>query len=199
MSKPFKIVVGIDFSEPSENALGVARDMALSMPNAELHVVHVVPPPLGSVGIGGVAPNLANEFTEALSRAKNELQTLAATVSEKLGSRLAGHVRTGSAAREIPELAREMEADLIVIGTHGRVGLERVLLGSVAETVLRHAPCSVLVTRVKRPSAEERIEPPCPDCAKAGARCELHRRAHPVPHTYHEDSSTLGRESFRFD
>lgn len=54
-------------------------------------------------------------------------------------------VRTGDAAREIVAAAREWKADLIVVGTHGRQGIGRMLLGSVAEAVLRHAPCSVLV------------------------------------------------------
>jgi nucleotide-binding universal stress UspA family protein len=54
-------------------------------------------------------------------------------------------VRTGDPAHEIVAAAREWEADLIVLGTHGRQGIGRMFLGSVAETVLRHAPCAVLV------------------------------------------------------
>jgi nucleotide-binding universal stress UspA family protein len=60
------------------------------------------------------------------------------------------HVRVGTPADEIVALAKELDADLIVVGTHGRRGVRRLLLGSVARAILRHAGCPVLVVRQKQ-------------------------------------------------
>jgi nucleotide-binding universal stress UspA family protein len=198
----YVIVVGVDFSEPSEHALGVARKMAEQNGRAVLHVVHVVAPPIGSVAITGAAPNLATEFTETLDRARDELATLCRGLETKLEGRVFGHVRMGTPAREITSLADSLSADLIVVGTHGRTGLGRVLLGSIAETVLRHAPCSVLTTR--KPREQPFIEDPCPGClaarkrGDASARCMQHTRTKLHVHTYHEGPDGFAHQSFRF-
>jgi nucleotide-binding universal stress UspA family protein len=60
------------------------------------------------------------------------------------------HIRLDAASEEISQLAADLEADLVVVGTHGRRGLGRFLLGSVAEGVVRAAPCPVFVVRPKR-------------------------------------------------
>lgn len=207
MSEHLVILVGTDFSNQAESALAMARDIVLRAPGAELHVLHVVAPIVGAVGISGVGPNLATELTESLDRARTALQNVCRTGDPSLVSRTTGHVRTGDATTEITALATALDADLIVVGTHGLTGLERILLGSVAETVTRNAPCSVLTTRIKKETPpEELIEPACADCtlakatsANPNARCKHHPRKSARPHTYNEGRSPEGHETFRFD
>jgi nucleotide-binding universal stress UspA family protein len=105
------------------------------------------------------------------------------------------HLQLLDPAHAIAQLASDLEANLVVVGTHGRKGLSRFLLGSVAEAVVRLSPCPVLVVRpVGARSAvhSPAIEPPCPDClqtraATAGEElwCERHREHHGRAHTYH--------------
>lgn len=200
------VLVGTDFSKEAENALGVARDLVLRAPGAELHVIHVVAPVSGTVGISGFGPNLATELTEGLDRARAELQAVC-RAGDALISRTTGHLRSGDAATEISRLAESLHADLVVVGTHGLTGLERILLGSVAETLTRRAPCSVLTTRVKKVVVDDHpIEPACKACtlakttsANPNARCADHPRKSTRPHTYSEGRSPEGHETFRFD
>ena len=114
------------------------------------------------------------------------------------------HVRVDAKAQEIAQLASDLEAELVVIGTHGRRGMSRVLMGSVAEACVRLAPCPVLVVRPKRPTPlVPVIEPPCPACVNArletkGATlwCEQHRERHGRRHTYNfVDRTNRQRES----
>jgi hypothetical protein len=103
-------------------------------------------------------------------------------------------VRFDSIADEIAQLSADLEADLVVVGTHGRRGISRMLLGSSAEATVRLAPCPVLVVRPKAlPDAPPRIEPPCPDCvaarrASGGSEmwCARHSERHGQRHTYFE-------------
>ena len=200
--KSYVIVVGVDFSDPSNYALEVARGMTERTSGALLHVVHVVAPPVGSVSIAGAAPNMATEFTEILDQARDELARLCHDVDANLQGRVFGHVRMGTAAREITAIAEHLSGDLIVIGTHGRTGLGRVLLGSIAENVLRHAPCSVLTTR--RPPVQPVLEDPCPGCVAArksgdpAARCVQHAGKRLNVHTYREGPDNFAHQSFRF-
>jgi hypothetical protein len=93
------------------------------------------------------------------------------------------------------QLASDLQADVIVVGTHGRRGLARFLIGSTAERVVRLATCAVLVERPTVATAEEtgpQIEPPCPRCAEtrrstgnAELWCSQHRGHHGRRHTYH--------------
>jgi nucleotide-binding universal stress UspA family protein len=199
------VLVGTDFSAQAQNALAVARDLVLRTPGAELHVVHVVAPSAAAVGISGIGPNLATELTEGLARARAELQAVC-RAGDALASRTIGHLRSGDAATEITRVAESLQADLIVVGTHGLTGLERLLMGSVAESVTRHAPCSVLTTRIKTVIDDVQIEPACEACTLAkttsvnpNARCAAHPRKSARPHTYSEGRSPEGHETFRFD
>jgi nucleotide-binding universal stress UspA family protein len=124
----------------------------------------------------------------AAYRAKNEGKGVGPV------DRVVAHQRAFSPAEEIAQLAADLEADLVVIGTHGRRGVSRALLGSVAETTVRLAPCPVLVVRPKAlPLPLPAIAPPCPRCvderrATNGAQfwCEQHRERHGQRHTYHQ-------------
>ena len=104
------------------------------------------------------------------------------------------HTALGYAPDEIVWLAAHVDADLVVLSTHGRRGLKRLLLGSVAEKVVRLCGCPVLVVRDKQHHADWRvpeIEPVCPDCAKARATsngrelwCDRHLVHHVRAHVY---------------
>jgi nucleotide-binding universal stress UspA family protein len=202
--QPYTIVVGVDFSEASELALRRAFELASEQPQAELHLVNVVqtygPQVAYEMPMDASALNVLT-ISEARRRFKDYAdQALARFLEENkpaqpLG-RVVAHVRFDSIAEEIAQLAADLEADLVVVGTHGRRGLSRVLLGSSAEATVRLAPCPVLVVRPKALPASEsqpRIEPPCPRCvetrrATAGAElwCEQHREHHGHRHTYHQ-------------
>jgi hypothetical protein len=102
------------------------------------------------------------------------------------------HIRVGPAADEIAQLCADLEADLLVVGTHGRRGVSRMTLGSVAEGVVRLAPCPVFVVRAKLLVTVAAIEPPCTECVKARQAtrgeqlwCEQHSERHGQRHTYH--------------
>jgi len=137
------ILVPIDFSECSKQALRYAVPMAKER-GASLTLLYVVAPVYG-VGEYGAIDSTA---LEARMRAAGE-QELAKLVAEEVRGEVAAKslVRVGAPAMEIVEAALELRADLVVLATHGRTGLKHVLIGSVAEHVVRRAPCPVLVVR----------------------------------------------------
>ncbi|MFO8006157.1 MAG: universal stress protein [Candidatus Brocadiia bacterium] len=140
-----KIVCAVDFSKYSDHALRYALSLARLF-GAELTVVHVVEMPfLPSYSMAGV-PDLSMPVEELEENAREHL-------NEKLEQCRSEHadveaeVLTGSPFVEIIDFARQVEADLIVMGTHGRSGLRQLLIGSVAEKVVRKAPCPVLTVK----------------------------------------------------
>jgi nucleotide-binding universal stress UspA family protein len=135
-----KVLVPVDFSEHSDRALTYATGLAKGF-GATLHLVHVYPasayiaPPLlpGPVIIGQFRDQSQKAFDEFLERARRD------HCIEITGTLLEGvpHV-------EILRLATELQADLIVMGTHGRTGIEHLLLGSIAERVVRSSEVPVI-------------------------------------------------------
>lgn len=195
---PFIIVVGLDYSEHSDGALTRAFELASREAAAEVHVISVLLP-ISVEPLHIPADIMAD--AEAASRqlrahVEAKLHEFARTVDgreAKIPARVASHVRFDQPARGIAQLASDLEADLVVVGTHGRRGLSRLLLGSVAEEVLRLAPCPVLVMRPKSQPEGPAIEPPCPRCVEArqaaeGGQlwCLQHREKHGRRHTYHQ-------------
>lgn len=145
-----KIVCAVDFSEYSDYALRYAVDLAKIF-DADLRLLHVVELPfLPSYSLAGM-PDLSMPVDEIEESAREKMQELLDTCRGKY-ARIEGEVRTGSAFLEIINYARDMDAGLIVVGTHGRTGLRHMLIGSVAEKVVRKAPCPVL--SVKHPEHE---------------------------------------------
>lgn len=148
---PFKakrILVPVDFSAGSGLALREA--LAIARPNrAQLTLLSVVSPPTFGDGSGGL--DYARFVGEMAEDAGKELAKLAARVVRKAVP-VKTLVRIGSPGREIADVAGDRNAGLIVISTHGRTGLRHVFLGSVAEHVVRHAPCPVLV--IRQPDAD---------------------------------------------
>jgi nucleotide-binding universal stress UspA family protein len=199
--KPQIIVVGVDFSEASELAVQQAFKIAAEQAQAEVHLVNVVQTygtqvtydmPVDASALAVLT------VTEARTRFRRYAdQALARFQAQNPGSsfnRVVVHLRFDAIAQEIAQLAADLEADLVVVGTHGRRGFSRLLLGSTAEATVRLAPCPVLVARPKAvPEDVPRIEPPCPQCVEARAAsggaelwCEQHRERHGQRHTYHQ-------------
>lgn len=138
-----KILFAVDCEPVATHAAEVGVEIARTL-GAEIALIHVVDT---TIDVGAEAWT----NTELLGVAELQGRNLLADYRQKLalpGSALA-IVAAGSPADEIVKAAREWPADLIVIGSHGRSGLQRALLGSVAEAVTRHAPCPVLVVREK--------------------------------------------------
>ena len=146
MIKISNVLVPTDFSEPSASALAYGREFARAF-GARLHVLHVVENSMMFVGPEAVGVDLARLQTELDAAARTALErTVAAEDREQLNA--ATVVRSGtSTAFEIARYAEEAVIDIIVMGTHGRGPLGHLLMGSVAEKVVRIAPCPVLTVR----------------------------------------------------
>lgn len=138
------VLVATDFSAPSETALNYARAMARSF-GAQLHVLHIFEPlwiTSADVVGGGVA--LATMIQGLEDTARKQLEEAVTEADRRELKAVAEMVTSESPAREIANYANEHKVDLLVIGTHGRSGISRMLIGSVAEKVVRLAPCPVL-------------------------------------------------------
>ena len=196
------VLVGIDFSPQSRDILRTAERIAMQA-RSELHLVHVLLPAGPMLGASRADRELA--LATQVDHARGELNRFVAEVPRSLG-RLAGHVRVGTVDVEIAQLAADVSADLIVVGTHGRTGVDRLFLGSTAESLIRHAPCQVLVWRPKSAPAWSQLAPPCADCVTAQKKtdraqlwCERHSSHHLRAHTYYEvpQSYGIGAQTFR--
>ena len=138
------ILVPVDFTEGSDDVVRAAAHLAPRL-GLGLHLVHMVEPP--------IAPILAEGYPEAGQFATEELEKVAKEKLEQLATDLnvAAHakltVQVGGAADGVLNLAEGHDTGLIAIGSHGRRGIGRAVLGSVAETVTRHAKCPVLVVK----------------------------------------------------
>ncbi|MEZ4216014.1 MAG: universal stress protein [Myxococcota bacterium] len=144
MHPPKHIVVATDFSDTAELALDRAIELARHF-DAELHVTHVFALPVPAVGVYDFAipeSGIREARESALRRLEGAAQKAVAA-----GVRTHTHLVATPTETGISDVAREVGAEMIVVGTHGHTGLKHVLLGSVAERVVRHAPCSVLVVR----------------------------------------------------
>jgi len=201
------MVIGIDFSDASRQATGVALNPARITRCPDLHLIHVIRP------AALIGPNdwlgAMSQYEKTVDAARRELDAICASAIAEESLRAFTHVRTGEPYREIVQLASDMEADLVVIGTHSRGGVSRLLMGSVAERVQRYAPCPVLTVKPKTLPEASDIDPPCPECHAARVEtsgaclwCDLHANmAHsffppsePPPYAaWHEGEADHGR------
>jgi nucleotide-binding universal stress UspA family protein len=131
------ILCPTDFSRYSGYAFELACTLAREY-GAQLHVLHVAAPPDVSFPGGPPPEHYHPERAAALHR------LLPADPQVRVRHRLV----EGDVGQEIVRMAHEIASDLIIMGTHGRTGLRRLLMGSVAEQVLRRAPCPVLTVRL---------------------------------------------------
>jgi nucleotide-binding universal stress UspA family protein len=155
-----RILVPLDFSAPSDAALEYARTVATRF-GASLHLLHAADDPYRALYSAEVyvpeVEGLRDEIlTDATCRLKDRLQS---SDIRELGATVEAVI--GTPASSIVEYAEGHDIDLIVMGTHGRGGVSHLLMGSVAERVVRTAPCPVLTVRESRatkPAAEARPE-----------------------------------------
>lgn len=188
-----KIVVGYDGSL-GEQVLADAFAIARREGHVEIHVIQVVAPVVEASLAPAMMVTAGDEVERLRAHLQNAVQSEIAKQGELRVAAVVAHVAIGAPAFEIVDLANRLDADLIVVGTHGRHGLGRALLGSVAENVVRRAGCPVIVTRPKAHATREKvpeIEPICSDCAKARAEtkgqslwCARHLEHHPRAHVY---------------
>ncbi len=141
-----KVLVPTDFGEPSAKALLYGQALARSF-GASLHVLHAVEEPLAegwdAYGFPGLLPE---RRAQVLADAQRRLEE-AVPASERDRQPTELVTCLGDPRHEIVRFARERGIDLVVMGTHGRGGVAHLLLGSVAEKVVRTAPCPVLTVR----------------------------------------------------
>jgi nucleotide-binding universal stress UspA family protein len=141
---PKRILVPTDFSELSQTAARYGAKLALGL-HAALHLLYVVVDPLpgGWAADTGQLPGLLDRMAE---QAREKLDLLLGA-DEKAALQVKASVGTGQPADEIVDYAKTNGIELIVMGTHGRGGIEKMWLGSVTEKVLRKVHCPVLVLR----------------------------------------------------
>jgi nucleotide-binding universal stress UspA family protein len=147
-----RILVPMDFSGESSRAAEYALSLAAKL-GASVELLHVVEDPIASGAWGAEAyvVNVPDLIAELEEDAKRRLASIKAGYDGH-GVPIETCVVTGSPARTIVAMAESEECRLIVMGTHGRSGLSHMLLGSVAERVVRTAPCPVLTMRAEKRS-----------------------------------------------
>ena len=150
------ILVATDFSEPSDVAVRYGRALAEAF-DARLHILHVVSDslslPWATMADGLAMADVQRRWEEEASK---RLQRMLPE-SDRAALRTVLVTRTGDPVRQIADYAMQTHADLVVLGTHGRGPVAHMLLGSVAERVVRTAPCPVLT--VRHPQHEFITEP----------------------------------------
>jgi len=208
---PHVIIVATDFSDVSRLAVKQAWKLATERADAQLHAIHVIDDRKG-----------LESKTEYISREEHLLATMPATLRDHvvecaeeaglgpLNRPLGIHVRLGSPATQIMQLAVDLDAAMIVVGSHGKHGLDKLLLGSVSEKLVRNAGIPVLVSRPKNfegVAHSEGLDPPCPDCLEVRHRtggekwwCDLHAREHVPTHIYSStEVGSFTKEPFDFE
>jgi nucleotide-binding universal stress UspA family protein len=170
MSTPFnRILVPTDFSELSSLALEYGQALAERF-GASLHVLHVIEDPfiLGATSSEIYVPDVPALRAALVTEAEAQLASL---LPDRMRDavRVTSEVRVGHAAAVISGVAETTPCDLIVMGTHGRTGVAHLFLGSVAEKVVRTAPCPVLTIRGDVGARQHVLEPVAQTGAQAPA------------------------------
>jgi len=141
-----RILAPTDFSEAAQHGLNCARRFADDF-GAELVLLHVLEPlpPTSFMAV----PDATTFSPADFSAAERKLRAAAGLTRDETTGRACYKIRTGVPSHEIVETAKETDADLIVLATHGYTGWKHFCIGSTAERVVRAAPCPVLVVREK--------------------------------------------------
>lgn len=140
------VLAAIDTSTLASRVVEIAaRVTRRTWQNAQLHLIHVVrSAPFDRPSQAGISTE------DLLAEAQNYLDHHVRMARRQCPSPVTGHIAAGDPVDEILKRARSLSADLLITGTHDTVGLERFLLGSVADKIAKRAPCSVLVVRPKQ-------------------------------------------------
>ena len=212
VSQPkFVVVAAVDRGPLSARVLETAFEAA-DRPGGELHIVGIAEPVVAPAFAGGAPYAVEFSRIEPKHLSKLAAETLAPALARRIekekaaesrgaprkSPRVEVHTGYGSPANEIVWFAAHVDADLLVVGTAGRTGLARLLLGSVAEKLVRLAGCPVVVVRDKHHTGVEKIpeiEPLCPACAQTRFDtkgktlwCARHSEHHPRAHAYNFSS-----------
>lgn len=143
------IVVGTDFSVCAARALAYAVALA-KLSGSKLHLVHVLLEPVQALDVAAALPYPDVEVRKEWEEAARVRLAREVKAAEKRGVAATAEIRWGRPSDTIVDTAARHKASLIVVGTHGRSALEKLLLGSTAERILRLAPVPVLTVREKR-------------------------------------------------
>lgn len=192
------IVAAVEPSAASDAVIDTASALSRVVTGAELHFIHVM-------DAGPTAHDGALPVADLVADAKRYLDGVVATATPYTAALIRGHVGVGSAAERILQLAADLSADLIVVGTHHKHGLARIV-GSVSERVLSHATCPVLLAQPKLERAAAKsdvvIEPPCSACvevqrATRGKQlwCDRHAQRHLQGHLHYSAPNGYGAGS----
>jgi nucleotide-binding universal stress UspA family protein len=149
---PTRILVATDGSEQAELAALRAVDIA-EKTDSELHVVHVGVVPSFLVSYPGTLGYERKLYEQIEEESRQRLRELSWQVKAAGGTVAGTHLRMGQVALEIVALAEELGVGLIVMGSRGLGGVRRALMGSVSDSVVRHAHCPVLVVRAQKEQA----------------------------------------------
>ena len=146
-----KIVLGVDESKFSEEAV---RSLMEQFPSGgtEVHIVHAIEP-ISAYFSAEYFPHFVPRVKQVEQDRLKQAHILVEAVGERLrksGFRTSKQILHGDPRSVLLECAEKCKADLIVVGSHGLKGLNRMLMGSISEAVIRHAPCSVLVVRLRQ-------------------------------------------------
>jgi nucleotide-binding universal stress UspA family protein len=199
-------VVGIDFTEPSEYALMLARNLVMPAgTNAEIHVVHATIPAAAPDAVADAVPSLGPGLTSTVEHTRERLVNACIDAAKGTTANIVPHLVFGDAAAEIAVLARELKADLIVVGARPRKGLAIAWHRSLSARLVRRASCSVLTARPKELEPDVAIEPPCEDCLTVRREsadkvlwCARHTGHHVHAHLHHGSQSSYAVGSWTF-
>lgn len=149
--EPFlkSILVGTDFSLCAARAFEIAVSLAASQ-GARVHLLHVLVEPIQAFDVAGALPYLDVKTQKEWEEATRKRLAKAVASAEKRGVSATSEIVWGRPSDSLVQAAVKMKASLIVLGTHGRGALEKLLIGSTAERVLRLSPVPVLTVREKR-------------------------------------------------
>ena len=192
---PYQVVAACDFSPLGDRAVTEALRACAQHPTAALHVISVA-----AEGPSGLILPGAEAHFVAHAEARERMQAHVGRLVDDFLARgavlpmdhVAVYVAVGVPSERIIALAAGIDADLIVLGTHGRRGIGRMLLGSVAEEVVRGAPCGVLVIR-PRDFLEGKQLPEIQPPLKAGEHPLLQPHSAPTYHYIHRMNRESGR------
>ena len=194
-SNPYVILAALAFDETGESALHQAALLADQRPNSELHLVHAIREDAPAASATELV-TLEKQLAHAPAKIQEYVEKLWSAVPRKI----IAHLRAGQPSRSILQTAVDVNADIVVVGTHRRVGISKLMLGSVAQQVLDHAHCPVLIALPKDytgKSPSDTIEPPCLDCVEVRRSsngstywCERHSRTYLKPHVYEPRESS---------
>jgi nucleotide-binding universal stress UspA family protein len=143
---PKNILVAVDASAGVPRVIDMAARMSRAMPSAAVHVIHVFRQSrLDKARAGAPVPS----SSDAIEDAREHLGYQVRQLRRRCRADVTGHFVLGDPATEVLRKVVDLDADLLVVGTHDNVGFERLLLGSIAETLMRKAGCPILVVRPK--------------------------------------------------